>query len=146
MNITKPLIYRDGIPMIMGAKIGTSVTNTIVALTQIGEVEAFRKAFTCAVMHDLFNWLTVIVLLTLEVSSGFLNAITQATVDGFKLEPNDNPPEFLKALTKPFTASIIQLDTDVLHGWTIGDEAFLVRIVNLKWVQKMNQFRCFRMC
>merc|ERR1712117_709801 len=39
---------RTAIPMIMGANIGTSVTNIIVALTQAGDREQFRKAFACA--------------------------------------------------------------------------------------------------
>jgi Na+/phosphate symporter len=35
---------REAIPMIMGANIGTSVTNIIVALTQAGERDQFRHA------------------------------------------------------------------------------------------------------
>ena len=35
-------IYRYAIPMVMGANIGTSVTSTIVALTQIGDIEQFE--------------------------------------------------------------------------------------------------------
>jgi hypothetical protein len=35
---------REAIPMIMGANIGTSVTNIIVALTQAGERDQFRQA------------------------------------------------------------------------------------------------------
>lgn len=58
--------------MIMGANIGTSVTSTIVALTQMGDTEQFERAFSGAVVHDFFNWLTVIVLFVLEVSTGLL--------------------------------------------------------------------------
>ena len=53
--------------MVMGANIGTSVTSTIVALTQIGDIEQFERAFSAAVVHDFFNWLTVIVLFILEL-------------------------------------------------------------------------------
>ena len=42
---------------------GTSVTNTIVSLTQIGDRAEFSRAFAAATVHDIFNWLTVIVLL-----------------------------------------------------------------------------------
>ena len=58
--------------MVMGANIGTSVTSTIVALTQIGDIEQFERAFSAAVVHDFFNWLTVIVLFILEVTTGML--------------------------------------------------------------------------
>ena len=58
--------------MIMGANIGTSVTSTLVAMTQIGDKEQFERAFSAAVVHDFFNWLTVITLFLLEVSTGML--------------------------------------------------------------------------
>lgn len=55
------------IPIIMGANIGTSVTNTIVSFTQIANKNEFRRAFAGATVHDMFNWLAVIVLFTLEI-------------------------------------------------------------------------------
>ncbi len=58
--------------MIMGANIGTSVTNTIVSITQIGDREEFKRAFACAVVHDFFNWMAVVVFFTLEVTTGYL--------------------------------------------------------------------------
>jgi len=69
----KLLYYlRQAIPMVMGANIGTSVTNTIVSIAQIGDRDEFRLAFAAATVHDIFNWLTVIVLLIVEVISGYL--------------------------------------------------------------------------
>ena len=58
------------IPIVMGANIGTSVTNTIVSLGQSGDRDQFRRAFGGATIHDMFNWLSVIILLPLEVASG----------------------------------------------------------------------------
>ena len=58
---------RTAIPMIMGANIGTSVTNIIVALTQAGDREQFKRAFACANVHDMFNWLTAATLLALGI-------------------------------------------------------------------------------
>lgn len=60
------------IPMIMGANIGTSVTNTLVAITQIGNRQEFERAFSAATVHDMFNWATVILLFTIEVHIYFL--------------------------------------------------------------------------
>jgi sodium-dependent phosphate cotransporter len=57
------------IPIIMGANIGTSVTNTIVSFTQIANQNEFRRAFAGATVHDMFNWLAVIVLFTLEIAT-----------------------------------------------------------------------------
>ncbi len=61
------------VPMIMGANIGTTVTNTIVSITHIRHTDEFRRAFTAATMHDFFNVMTVAVLLPLEIITGFLS-------------------------------------------------------------------------
>jgi sodium-dependent phosphate cotransporter len=62
----------NAVPIIMGANIGTTVTNTIVAVTSIGRRDEFRRAIGAATMHDFFNVLVVIVLLPLEIAFGFL--------------------------------------------------------------------------
>ena len=49
---------------------GTTITNTLVSLTQSGDRDQFRRAFAGATIHDMFNWLTVIILLPLEVMTG----------------------------------------------------------------------------
>ena len=61
------------IPMIMGANIGTTVTNTLVALANLRNSEDFRRAFAAATMHDFFNVIAVAVLLPLELITGFLS-------------------------------------------------------------------------
>ena len=62
----------NAVPMIMGANIGTTVTSTIVSLGHIGRREEFRQAFPVAVCHDFFNYLAVLVLLPLELMTGYL--------------------------------------------------------------------------
>ena len=102
--------------MVMGANIGTSVTNTIVSITQIGDRAEFSRAFAAATVHDIFNWLTVIVLLIVEVVAGFLERLSGAIVAGIPAgsdEKGRKPPDILKAITKPFTSVIIQIDSKV---------------------------------
>ena len=53
------------IPMVMGANIGTTVTNTLVSLGHIRQSNEFRRAFAAATVHDFFNILAVMVLLPL---------------------------------------------------------------------------------
>lgn len=48
------------------ANIGTSVTNTVVALTHMTNRQDFERAFGGAVLHDMFNLLTVTTLLIVE--------------------------------------------------------------------------------
>ncbi len=60
-------------PMIMGANIGTTVTNTLASLGSIRRTEEFRRGFAAATVHDFFNLLAVVVLLPLELATGFLS-------------------------------------------------------------------------
>ncbi len=69
-----PLPLLNAVPMVMGANIGTTVTATIVALGHIGRREEFERAFPVAICHDVFNYLAVLVLLPLELFTGFLQS------------------------------------------------------------------------
>ncbi|MGB3186081.1 MAG: Na/Pi symporter [Ornithinimicrobium sp.] len=60
------------VPMIMGANIGTTVTNTLASLGTVGQREPFRRAFAAATVHDFFNLLAVVIFLPLEIMTGFL--------------------------------------------------------------------------
>ncbi len=60
------------IPIIMGANIGTTVTNTIVSLGHVHHREEFRRAFAAGTVHDIFNILAVIVIFPLEQMTHFL--------------------------------------------------------------------------
>ncbi|MDP6668874.1 MAG: Na/Pi symporter [Candidatus Krumholzibacteria bacterium] len=63
---------RIAIPIIMGANIGTTVTNTIVSLGHIHHRAEFRRAFGAGTVHDIFNMLAVLVLFPLEQMTHFL--------------------------------------------------------------------------
>lgn len=60
------------IPMVMGANIGTTITNTIVSLGHVREGEEFRRAYAAATIHDFFNLLCVVIFLPLEMLTGYL--------------------------------------------------------------------------
>ena len=67
-----PLPLANAVPMIMGANIGTTVTATIVSLAHMGRKEEFERAFPIAVCHDVFNYLTVLILFPIEMATGAL--------------------------------------------------------------------------
>jgi len=71
------------VPMIMGANIGTTVTNTIVSLASARQSEEFRRAFTAATMHDVFNIMAVAILLPLELATGILTKAATRLADLF---------------------------------------------------------------
>ncbi len=66
------------VPMIMGANIGTTVTNTLVSIGHVRKGQEFRRAFAGATVHDFFNLLTVSVALPLELATGFLSRSARA--------------------------------------------------------------------
>ena len=70
---TATISFESAVPMIMGANIGTSVTNTIVSLAHISRGEEFKRAFAGATVHDFFNLCTVAVLLPLELIFGVIS-------------------------------------------------------------------------
>lgn len=67
-----PLPLANAVPMIMGANIGTTVTNTIVSLAHMGRRDEFRRAFEAATCHDFFNFIAVAMFLPLELATGYL--------------------------------------------------------------------------
>jgi len=61
------------VPMIMGANIGTTITNTLVSIGSVGRNADFRRAFAAATVHDFFNVLAVAIFLPLQIMTGFLS-------------------------------------------------------------------------
>lgn len=66
------LSIATAIPIIMGANIGTTVTNAIVSVGHIGNKYEYRRAFAGAIIHDFFNIIAVAVLFPLELATGIL--------------------------------------------------------------------------
>ena len=64
----------DAVPMIMGANLGTTVTNTLASLGHVRHDVEFKRAFAAATVHDLFNILAVIVFLPIELITGYLSS------------------------------------------------------------------------
>ena len=60
------------IPMVMGANVGTTITNTIVSFGHIKRPGEFKTAFAAATIHDFFNLLSILIFLPLELAFGFL--------------------------------------------------------------------------
>lgn len=69
------------VPMIMGANIGTTVTNTLVSLGSIRQSDEFKRAFAAATVHDFFNLLAVAILLPIELLTGVLSNIATSITE-----------------------------------------------------------------
>jgi sodium-dependent phosphate cotransporter len=97
----------QGIYMIMGANIGTSVTNTIVAMGQMGDGDQLERAFAGATVHDMFNFMSVAILLPLEASTGYLDKLTGAMVKNAEVKEGDSWEGPVKKLVSPLGQKVI---------------------------------------
>ena len=93
------------VPMMMGANIGTSITNTLVSLGHVAKKEEFQRAFNAATIHDFFNVLSVLIFLPLEMAFGILEYLSGQIVAlihmGEALGVSGFNP--IKAATQPVT-------------------------------------------
>ena len=115
-----PLPVVNAIPMIMGANIGTTVTNTIVSLGHIRRPDEFRRAFAVATCHDFFNLIAVAVLLPLELATGYLGRSAEALTGllvGFTGVEYDSPLKgALKATLAPIKDGLAAVAPERIAG------------------------------
>ena len=99
------------VPMMMGANIGTSITNTLVSLGHVARKEEFQRAFNAATIHDFFNVLSVLIFLPLEMAFGVLEYLSGQLVavlnTGQAMGVDGVNP--IKAATQPVTDLVTQL-------------------------------------
>ena len=77
------LSLNNAIPIIMGANIGTTITNTLVSFGHITRRAEFRRAFSAGVIHDFFNIAAVLVLFPLELKFGLIEKTALLLEEGF---------------------------------------------------------------
>ena len=108
------LTVTGAIPIIMGANMGTTVTNTMVAMTSMNRRTEFQRAFAGATMHDFFNLMTIAMIFPLEQATHFLErsatwlSTALVGVEGTKY------PNPIKAIVKPAVKETEHLLTDNL--------------------------------
>ncbi|GAB1298227.1 Na(+)-dependent phosphate cotransporter 2A [Apodemus speciosus] len=90
----------SAIPIIMGSNIGTSVTNTIVALMQAGDRTDFRRAAT-----------------------GYLHHVTGLVVASFNIRGGRDAPDLSRLSQSPSQGSSSRLDKSVITSIAVGDES-----------------------
>ncbi|AQM20209.1 Na/Pi symporter [Vibrio anguillarum] len=96
------------IPMVMGANIGTTVTNTLVSLGHVRCQVEFKRAFASATIHDFFNLLAVLIFLPLEMMFGILEKISHWLVSPL-LSTGDMSMkglDFIKPITSPIITAL----------------------------------------
>jgi sodium-dependent phosphate cotransporter len=140
------LALGGAVPMIMGANLGTSITNTLVSLGHVQDRKGFRKAFAAATVHDFFNILSVAVLLPIELATGILQRM--ATSLAGLIYGTNSGIQFkspVKAAIKPVAAGIKTFVTKVLAleattaGVTMAIIAGVIIVVALTLIVKITR-------
>ncbi|XP_020837408.1 sodium-dependent phosphate transport protein 2C [Phascolarctos cinereus] len=155
MVASKLLTVQASVPIIMGVNVGTSITSTLVSMAQSGARDEFRRAFGGSAVHGIFNWMTTLVLLPLEIVARALEKLSGLVVGSFTLSPGERAPDILKVLTQPLTHLIVQLDpnaisdsatgnvTDSIIKQWCGTEETTVKPIQVKNISECSTNFCF---
>lgn len=65
------------IPILLGANVGTTVTSSLVSFGMARNKKVFRRAFGAATVHDMYNLLSVLIFLPLELMFRLLERTSQ---------------------------------------------------------------------
>ncbi len=104
------LSIMQAVPLVMGANIGTTLTSTLVSFTYIMKKGEYKKALSAGVLHDLFNIITVVILLPLEFYFGLLSEMAHyITISFFDGKSGfDGKFPFQIAFTRPITNYLVE--------------------------------------
>ncbi len=125
------LTVGNAIPIVMGANIGTTVTNTIVSLGHVSRREEFRRAVAGATVHDFFNLICVLVMFPLNLATGFLEHLARYMEGFFAGVGGIEFTSPIKMVTKPAIHAI----EHVLMSWlNLTDRVAYIVMVGLSIV------------
>jgi len=127
------LTVQNAVPIIMGANMGTTVTNTLVAMASINRRAEFTRAFAGATMHDFFNLMSIMLLLPLEMATHILQraatALSGVLIGSQGLE-FQSP---VKAAVKPAVKAVKHLlqDNTTFADWLVGTIMLVISVAGI---------------
>lgn len=121
------LTIGNAVPIIMGANIGTTVTNTLVSIGHVTRREEFKRAIAGATVHDFFNLICVGIMFPLELATGFLQKLATYLSGVFVSVGGVKFTSPIKAVTKPTIKFITNLFTkDITLPYNLGYTVVLI--------------------
>ncbi len=133
MVAANALSIDTAIPIIMGANIGTSITNILASLPQIKRNNEFRRAFASAIVHDFFNVLSVIILFPLQLATNFLGFLATEMEELFAGVGGLHFLSPVKAITKP-VVKLIEVYFVNMPSWFMLILAILLLFIALRYM------------
>ena len=125
------------IPYIMGANIGTSITNTIVSLGHIVNKNEFRRAFEASIVHDFFNVFSVLILFPLQLYFGVISKTANWMASLFLGAGTFTFKSPVKMMTKPAVDAIkdfFQMQDIINHNWLLIFAALILLFISLRFL------------
>lgn len=139
-----PLPIPNAIPMIMGANIGTTVTNTLVSLAYVGRPEEFKRAYSAATCHDFFNFMAVAALLPLEIAFGPLQKISHAAANWLGTGGGGKLPNPLKNAAKAVVDPVKNVVDSLFESAVVSGVVMVLLSVTVIFVALMFLVRVLR--
>jgi sodium-dependent phosphate cotransporter len=131
------LAVATAIPYIMGANIGTSITNTIVSLGHIVNKNEFRRAFEASIVHDFFNALSVLILFPLQLYFGVISKTANWMASLFLGAGTFTFKSPVKMMTKPAVDAIndfFKMQDIINHNWLLIFAALILLFISLRFL------------
>jgi sodium-dependent phosphate cotransporter len=101
----------------------SSVTNTIVAIGQMGNGDDLERAFAGATVHDCFNFLSVLILFPLECATHMLAKLTGFMVRNFETKENAGTGNGgIKVIIEPILSKIIISNSNVMKETAVNSQ------------------------
>lgn len=125
------------IPYIMGANIGTSITNTIVSLGHVVNKNEFRRAFEASIVHDFFNVLSVLILFPLQLSFGVISKTANWMASLFMGAGTFTFKSPIKMITKPAVGAIkdfFKMQDVINENWLLIFAALILLFISLRYL------------
>lgn len=134
------LAVAAAIPYIMGANIGTSITNTIVALGHIVNKNEFRRAFSASIIHDFFNVLSVLILFPLQYSFGIINKSANWLAElllGTETLTFKSPVKLITKPTVGYIKDLFKQQETIDYNWLLLIVALVMLFFSLRYLTKL---------
>lgn len=98
------ITLEQAVPLVMGANIGTTLTSTLVSFSYIMKKKMFKRALSAGILHDIFNIITVLILLPLEIYFKLLSRLSVFFAHFFAANSNfSGRIIYHKVFTRPLT-------------------------------------------
>jgi sodium-dependent phosphate cotransporter len=98
------------VPIVMGANIGTTTTNTLVSMGHVTRPAEFERAFAASTVHDFFNVLAAVTILPIEIAFHPVQRMAVFLEKAFEGAGGMNLASPLKVIIRP----LADLATEVL--------------------------------